>query len=219
MACGTEPSVWPRWRGPHDSGSVDGGQYPTTFDAQTYSWRTALPGVGCSTPIVLGDTIYLTAPVEQKDAVLAFDMSGRQTWAATFGKENAGKHRNGSGSNASPVTDGKGIFVYFKSGTLAAVETDGSIRWQTNLVERFGKDTLYWDHGTSPVLTDKHVVMARMHHGESWLAAFDKQSGDMAWKVARNFETPQEGDHGYSTPLMIEHGGGPKRDRDLLRHQ
>ncbi len=47
--------------------------------------------------------------------------------------------------------------------------------------------------------------MARMHHGESWLAAFDRKSGDMVWKVDRNFETPREGDHGYATPLVIQH--------------
>ena len=105
------------------------------------------------------------------------------------------------------MTDGEGLFVYFKSGTFAAVNLDGSVRWKTNLVERFGENTLYWDHGTSPVLTEKYVVMARMHHGESWLAAFDKTTGDMVWKVARNYETPQEGDHGYATPLVIQYAG------------
>jgi outer membrane protein assembly factor BamB len=97
--------------------------------------------------------------------------------------------------------------VYFKSGTLAAVDMAGEVRWQTNIVEQFGKDTLYWDHGTSPVLTRTHVVLARMHNGESWLAAFDKQSGKMSWKTDRNFQTPQEGDHGYATPLVIERDG------------
>jgi outer membrane protein assembly factor BamB len=49
--------------------------------------------------------------------------------------------------------------------------------------------------------------MARMHKGESWLAAFDKQTGELKWKVARNYETPTECDHGYATPLVIEHQG------------
>jgi outer membrane protein assembly factor BamB len=56
-------------------------------------------------------------------------------------------------------------------------------------------------------LTNDSVVMARMHDGESWLAAFDKTTGDMVWKVTRNFETPTEGDHGYTTPLLIQHRG------------
>lgn len=198
---------WPRWRGPQDNGSTEVGTYPVHFNADSEVWRAPLPGKGCSTPIVLNRTIYVTAPVNGKDALLSIGWSGDKRWTTTFGPENAGKHRNGSGSNASPVTDGSAVFSYFKSGTLAAVELDGTVRWKTNLVQRFGKDTLYWDHGTSPVLTEKYAVMARMHKGESWLAAFDKTNGEMAWKVARNYPTPTECDHGYTTPLVIQHDG------------
>jgi len=193
---------WPRWRGPHDNGSVEGGSYPVKFEKVL--WQAPLPGKGCSTPVVWNQRIYLTAPANGLDGVLAFDWSGRPLWETTLGSERPGKHRNGSGSNASPATDGQGVFVYFKSGTLAALELDGRVRWQTNLIERFGPDTLYWDHGTSAVLTDKYVVMARMHHGESWLAAFDKATGKIGWKVARNYETPAENDHGYTTPIVIQ---------------
>ena len=207
IAVGVGPSDWRAWRGPLGNGSTEQGTYPDKFDAKKYLWRTELPGRGCSTPILLQEMIYLTAPVEGKDAVLCYDFEGAEKWRAVFGKENAGKHRNGSGSNASPVTDGKGDFVFFKSGTLAAVELQGKVRWKTDLVERFGKDTLFWDHGTSPVLTEKYVIMARMHEGESWLAAFDKDSGEMAWKIARNYKTPVECDHGYSTPLVIQFQG------------
>ena len=205
-ASADDASDWPRWRGPHDMGSTEVGTYPVQFDESTIQWKATLPGKGCSTPIVLERTIYLTAPVNGQDALLSFDWAGNRQWSTTFGPENAGKHRNGSGCNASPVTDGSGVFVYFKSGTLAAVELDGTVRWKTNLVDRFGKDERFWDNGTSPVLTDKHVVVARMHAGDSWLAAFDKTSGDLAWKVARNYPTPLEGDQCYTTPLVIQHG-------------
>ena len=196
---------WPRWRGPQDNGSTESGTYPVKWEKVL--WKAPLPGRGCSTPVVWDQRIYLTAPVNGLDAVLAFDWSGKPLWQTTLGPEQGGKHRNGSGSNASPVTDGKGVFVYFKSGSLAALEFDGQVRWQTNLVERFGRDTLFWDHGTSPVLTEKYVVMVRMHHGESWVAAFDKATGEMRWKVARNYETPIEGDHAYTTPLVVQHRG------------
>jgi outer membrane protein assembly factor BamB len=198
---------WRSWRGGLNWGSVEQGNYPDKFGEEKYLWRTQLPGKGCSTPIILNEKIYLTAPAEGKDALLCFDLGGKELWRAVFGKEDAGKHRNGSGSNASPITDGQAIFVYFKSGTFAAIDLAGNVRWKTDLVERFGKDTLFWDHGTSPVLTEKYVVMARMHQGESWLAAFDTLTGELAWKVARNYKTPVECDHGYTTPLVIQHNG------------
>ncbi|MBM3999797.1 MAG: Pyrrolo-quinoline quinone [Planctomycetes bacterium] len=202
-----EPGQWPRWRGPDDSGSTATGNPPVRWNPEQVVWKRRLPGKGCSTPILWNDRIYVTAPADGRDALLALDPSGERLWQTAFGSENPGKHRNGSGCNPSPATDGAGLFVYFKSGTLAAVAFDGKIRWQTNLVERFGPDTLFWDHGTSPVLTERFVIMTRMHKGESWVAAFDKGTGEMVWKTPRNYETPVEGDHGYATPLVIQHEG------------
>src|SRR5687767_11829966 len=128
---------WPRWRGPLDNGSTEGGTYPVKWDAQSVLWKAPLPGKGCSTPIVWNQRVYLTAPSNGLDAVLAFDWSGKALWHTTLGPEDPGKHRNGSGSNPSPTTDGKSVFVYFKSGTLAALDFNGKVRWQTNLVARF----------------------------------------------------------------------------------
>ncbi|HMP82342.1 MAG TPA: PQQ-binding-like beta-propeller repeat protein [Verrucomicrobiota bacterium] len=200
---------WPHWRGPKDDGAALPGNYPVKWsDTENVLWKVALPGKGCSTPAVWKKQIIVTAPVDGEDAVLAFDWSGKLLWKTQVGVgKSGGKHRNSSGSNPSPVTDGDGIFVYYQSGNFAALNFDGKIRWQTNLVEAFGNSTLYFDQGTSPVLTEQNVVMARMHKGESWLAAFDKKTGAMNWKVARNYETPVENDHSYATPLVIKHQG------------
>jgi outer membrane protein assembly factor BamB len=202
-----EPASWPNWRGPGQNGSAEQGSYPVKWDATNMLWNVPLPGKGCSTPIVWDQRIFVTAPTNGLDAVLAFDWAGKPLWQTTLGPEQVGRHRNGSGSNPSPVTDGKSVFVYFKSGMLAALGLDGAVQWQTNLVAGFGPDTLYWDQGTSPVLTKDYVVVARMNEGGSWLAAFDKASGQMRWKVPRNYETPAEDDHAYTTPLVIEHQG------------
>lgn len=208
-----EPSAnWPRWRGPSDNGANEYGPYPVKWDATAnLLWKAPLPGKGCSTPIVWNSRIYLTAPVNGQDALLAFAGSGQPLWQTTVGAEEPGKHRNGSGSNPSPITDGQNIFVFFKSGNLAALDFEGKLRWKINLVERFGPVNLFWDFASTPVLTKSDVVVARMHAGDSWLAAFDKQTGAMHWKVARQFETPVEGDQSYASPLAFQH-----QDRDAV---
>jgi outer membrane protein assembly factor BamB len=207
LAGPTNNANWPSWRGPRDNGSNDTGAYPVKWDSSTnVLWKASLPGKGCSTPIVWNKQIFLTAPADGQDAVLAFDWSGQPLWQSALGPERAGKNRNGSGSNPSPITDGTGLFVYFKSGNLAALELNGKIRWQTNL-GRYGKDTLFWDYGTSPVLTEKDVIAAVMRHGDSYLAAFDKVTGNLHWKVARDYQTPVEGDHSYATPIVIHQDG------------
>lgn len=202
-----EPTHWPKWRGPNDSGSTRQGTYPVQWEATNTLWKAPLPGKGCSTPVVWDQHIFLTAPINGLDGVLAFDWAGKALWQKALGPEQEGKHRNGSGSNPSPATDGKAVFVVFKSGELAALDLDGRVRWETNLVAGFGPDTLYWDQGTSPVLTRDHVIIARMNEGESWVAAFDKVTGTMRWKLPRNYETPSENDHAYTTPLVIEQAG------------
>jgi outer membrane protein assembly factor BamB len=183
------------------------GNFPVQFSGEKYRWRVALPGTGCSTPIVLNHKIYLTCPSDGLDAVLGFDAQGTELWKTTFGNEDPGKHANGSGSNASPVSDGQAIFAYFKSGTFVAVDLDGQVLWQQDIVEQFGKEDMFWDYGTSPVLTQEYVVLVRMHAGDSWIAAFHKSDGKLAWKTARNYKVPTESDQCYTTPLVFEYEG------------
>jgi outer membrane protein assembly factor BamB len=199
---------WPHWRGPNASGSVTSGHPPVKWNASNVTWKVALPGKGTSTPIVHQDRIYVTCPAEGQDALLAFDLTGRSVWQVKLGREDPPKHRTlASSGNASPVTDGKAVFVYFKSGNFAAVEFNGTVRWKINLVERFGRDNLFWDQGSSPMLADHHVIMARLHGGESWLAAFDKATGELRWKQPRNYDVPTENDNGYTTPVLFDHAG------------
>ncbi len=211
MAAADQPH-WPHWRGPTDSGSTTQGSYPLNCEASNIVWKAPLPGKGCSTPVVWDKRIFLTTPTNAQDAALAFDWDGKALWQTTFGAEKPGKRQNSSGCNPSPATDGESVFVYFKSGTLAALDFGGKVRWQTNLVAAFGPESLFWDPGTSPVLAQDSVVIARMHHGDSWLAAFDKATGQIRWKTARNYQTAVEGDNSYTTPLVI----GPESKQIIL---
>jgi outer membrane protein assembly factor BamB len=139
--------------------------------------------------------------------VLSVDWNGEIQWQTRVGAEREGKHRNGSGSNPSPVVDETGIYVYFKSGTVAGLDLDGSLRWKINLQERYGADSLYWDIGSSPVATSENVIVPVMHDQEGYVVAIHKQTGAIEWKVDRTYKTPTENDHSYTTPLLIDHEG------------
>lgn len=207
ILCSAAPAQedWPHWRGPQATGSIERGTYPAKWGAP--SWKLKLPGKGGSTPVVLKDRLFVTSPADGQDALLAFDLSGKALWETKLGPQSAAKHKTlGSSCNASPATDGRGLFVYFRSGRLAALELDGTVRWQINIIEQFGPEKLFWDQGSSPVVTDAHVILARMHNGESWLAAFDKTSGELRWRQPRTFKVPVENDNGYTTPLVFRHG-------------
>ncbi|MGC6459580.1 MAG: PQQ-binding-like beta-propeller repeat protein [Akkermansiaceae bacterium] len=203
---------WPSWRGPAHNGSRAGKDYPTKWSREKVVWQVGLPGKGASCPVVWKDRIFVTAPSNGIDTALAFDLNGKKVWKTEFGAEMKAKHMKlGTSSNASPVTDGRGVFVYFKSGTFAALEMDGTVRWKRNLSKEFGRQKLYWDQGSSPILIGDLVILSRLHAGDSWVAGFDKATGKIRWKQERNYEVPAENDNGYTTPVPVRHG-----DQDAL---
>jgi outer membrane protein assembly factor BamB len=111
--------------------------------------------------------VFLTGQEKGQNLAVCLDLRGRTLWRRAIGEHRSGKHRKASGSNPSSVVDGEYVFVYFKSGDLACLDLDGEIRWQKNLQEMFGEDTLWWDLGTSPVLTSELVVIACIQSDDS----------------------------------------------------
>lgn len=204
---------WPSWRGPHFNGVADGDQFPTKWSAREHvKWAATLPGKGASTPVVVDEKILLTHGEGGTNHVSCFSLaSGEKLWSTQVGSERSGKHQKATGANPSIVTDGEHAWAYFKSGDLACLDLAGKVVWQANLQEKYGKDTLWWDLGTSPVLTKDCVVVAVMHSGPSFLAAFDKKSGDEVWKTERNMDAPSEAAQSYSTPMLVNDGA-----QDLL---
>ena len=210
-ALASQPALadnWPQWRGPNATGVATEGDYPVKFSAEEgIAWKAKLPGIGSSSPVVWGDAIFVTSIIDGKDGVSRFDLNGKEVWQKALGPGLQGKHRNGSGSNPSPATDGKHVVTYFKSGRVACFDFDGNKQWETNLQEQYGENTLWWDLGTSPVLAGDKVIIAVMQSGDSYLVALDVKSGDEAWKVKRQYVRAEESDHAYTTPQLVKLGG------------
>jgi len=199
---------WPEWRGPGGNGVATGKQPPADL-AENLLWKVKLPGRGCSTPIVWDGRIFVSSPVGDEDGLLAYDADGKELWRATFGASTPGRgQRVGSAANSSPLTDGEVVVAYFKSGTVACVDLAGKTLWQVNLQEKYGKDTLWWDQGTSPVFADGRVVVAVMQTGgESYLVSLDRKTGKEVWRTMRKYETGEESGDAYTTPHVVEVGG------------
>ncbi|MCS7024159.1 MAG: PQQ-binding-like beta-propeller repeat protein [Bryobacteraceae bacterium] len=64
---GTDLAHWTRWRGPHQNG-VAPGDVPTEWsDNKNVAWKTTIPGRGHSSPVIYGNTIYLTTAIPVSD--------------------------------------------------------------------------------------------------------------------------------------------------------
>ena len=199
---------WPGWRGPTSNGVAPGQGFPTNWSqTENVAWKVALPGRGGSTPVIWEDNIFVTCGAEGKNLLLAYNRSGKKLWQVELGSERQGKHKKGSGANPSPTTDGKHVYAYFKSGDFACLDFAGQVVWRKNLQEEFAEDTLWWDLGTSPVLTRDAVLVAVMQTGPSYLAAFDRASGKLVWKHDRDLGAPEEAAQSYSTPIVVNEDG------------
>ena len=151
---GLSAENWPSWRGPTFNGVAPGSDYPLKWSAEeNIIWKYQLPGIGASTPIIWEDQIFLTGESGGMNSVLCLDRNGKKQWETTLDNEKAARNRGASGSNHSPTTDGSHLFAYYKSGMFACLDMKGAVIWKKNLQELYGKDTLWWDLGTSPVIS------------------------------------------------------------------
>ena len=194
---------WPEWRGPDGVGFVgDGPQLESLSPEKNLRWKTELPGRANSTPVVADGKIFLTTAIDGKDGVVALDLKGKELWQTTLGELRPGRgQRVGSSANSSPVTDDERLYVYFKSGALGALDFEGKLLWSVNVFETYGEDKLWWDVGTSPVLTSKGLMLAVMQtDGPSNLICFDPKTGKELWKTPRQFDVAKESGDSYTTP-------------------
>ena len=134
---------WPNWRGPTFNQVAPEGNYPTTLDpAKNAVWSIELPCKGSSTPCVWGKQLFITCDIDGEDGVLSYNLDGKELWRNKLGPQRPGKHKNASGSNPTPVTDGERVFVYYKSGTVAAFDFKGKQLWKLNLQGIWQRHTL-----------------------------------------------------------------------------
>lgn len=199
---------WTQWRGPLQTGVALGTGFPVEWgEEQNIVWKVKVSGWGTSTPAILGGSIFVTGEEEGNNALYCLDQAGQTVWKSTFGKYAGNRNRKASGANPSPLTDGKHVYVYYRSGDLACVDLNGQTVWHVNLQQEYGPDSLNWDLGTSPVLTKEHVVVAVMHQAPSYLVALSRQTGDVAWKQDRDLGAPRESRDSYTTPVVLEQDG------------
>ena len=208
---------WSRFRGPNGSGvATDAKSLPSQFSqTQNLKWKVEIPGRGSSSPIVVGDRVFVSCWSgygQSRDDVgdikalklhlLCFDRaSGKQLWNQTvdpFYPEEPYRSMFAEHGYAShtPVSDGEHVFVYFGKSGLHAFGLDGKKLWNKQVGT--GADPRGWGTASSPILYKDMVIVTAPAESQA-IVAFNKQTGEQVWKQEA------EGFVGtWGTPVLVE---------------
>ncbi len=206
---------WERWRGPAGLGVSTETALPLRWSTkENIAWTLDLPEWGNSSPVVVGDRIYLTTQTKDTSlVVIAVDrIKGRLLWQKTIGKGKLKTHRLHNMATPTVVADRERVWALFGTGDLACLDADGKELWKKNMQKEHGKYTIKWGMGSSLVLHDGLVFVTCMHSAPSYVLALDGKTGRKAWKSERNFSAKGEGNDAYSTPIIVGEG----RDAQLV---
>jgi outer membrane protein assembly factor BamB len=219
-------SHWLNWRGPLGTGMAASDAPVRWSDSSGVTWKVAIPGRGHSTPVVVGDRLFLTtaiptgqqsaapqprgsgggaaAGLEHRFEVLAIDRrSGRTLWqrTATVATPHEGYHRTyGSFASNSPVTDGERVYASFGSRGLYTYSLDGTLLWQKDFGVRMRMDQAFGE-GTGPTLHDNRLILHFDHMGGGFLTMLDPATGRELWRVPRTER------YNWAAPFVATHAG------------
>jgi outer membrane protein assembly factor BamB len=207
---------WRQFRGPGGLGTSDETGLPVRWStSENVVWRTELPGPGTSSPIVVGDKVFLTcytgyaldanAPGDMaalKRHVACLDRAdGRIAWQRTFEPELPEHRYEGEGtyhgySSSTIATDGERLFVFFGRSGVYALDLDGNTLWRTDV----GDGTHGWGSGASPVL-HKDLVLINASVESNSLVALNRATGAEAWRTGGINAS-------WNTPVLVPVTGG-----------
>lgn len=202
-------SDWPGWRGSNGLGLSDEKHLPTHWSKdKNIAWKVSLPGKGASSPAIVGDRVYITAQTPDTALhILAIDLAGGEIlWDREVGRGKLKANNLHNMATPTPAADAQKVYVMFGTGDLAALDRDGKILWQRNLVTEYGKYNFNHGYGSSPMLLNGLLYIACMHQGPSYILAVDANTGKNTWKKDRHFESKDEGQDSYSSPIFAKAG-------------
>ncbi len=204
---------WPHWRGPELRGSSPETGLPVKWSlAEGLAWKLALPTGSGSTPIVLGDRIFLS--VAESDSVSLWCLDRKTSavqWKKPLGAAAGHAHRKHNMSTPSPVTDGKRVWAMTGQGALKGFDLSGQELWARDLQKEYGPFGTNWGYGSSALLHEGVLYVPVLHgmktDDPSYLVGIDAATGKNRFRVERPTTAHTESPDAYTTPTVVRRGG------------
>ena len=231
----TGKGSWPSFRGTQASGIAEGQNLPDSWNGKTGEnilWRTKVPGLAHSSPVVWGNRIFVTSAVSSDskatfrpglygDGDASKDLSrhrwmiyaldkhtGKIQWerVAHEGEPIEKRHIKSTYANSTPATDGRIVVAWFGSQGVHAYDVKGRFLWKVDLgrldLGAYDIPTFEWGSASSPIIWNGLVILQCDTQTDSFLLALDAATGKTVWKTDRD-ELPS-----WGTPTVATTSAG-----------
>jgi len=191
LANGAAAGDWTGFRGPLGNGVSDEVGLPVALNAKKHiSWRIDLPGRGLSSPLVVGNRVFVTASAgtrqDQLQIICLNAADGSVIWQRQFWAMGSTMcHNKTSIAAPTPVTDGRRLFAIFSSNDLFCLDLDGNLQWLRGMTLDYPNARNSLGMASSLVLAGGVLVAQVENDSESFTAGLDKQTGVNLWRADR----------------------------------
>lgn len=207
-----------RFRGTDGSGSSANVDIPTKWSAQSnLKWKAEIPGAGSSTPIVVGDRVYVTcysgygtdlnSTGNSKSLarhLIALDLNtGKEIWTASVVNTSTEDQFQGfltehGYATSTPTSDGENIYAFFGKSGVFAFDKQGKQLWNTSVGTESG--SRHWGSSAS-LIGYKNLIIVNAADESQTIYGLNRQTGEVVWKAeAAGLENT------FCTPLLITIG-------------
>ncbi len=228
---------WPSFRGPQASGIAERQNLPDTWNAASGEhilWRTPVPGLAHSSPIVWGNRIFVTSAVSGDPKATfrpglygdgdASEDRSRQRWMIYALEKRTGKmlwervahegeplnkrHIKSTYASSTPATDGRIVVAWFGSHGIHAYDVDGTFLWKVDIgrinLGAYDIPSYEWGPASSPIIWNGLVIVQCDTQADSFVLALKADTGETIWKTDRK-ELPS-----WGTPTVATTSSGPE---------
>jgi outer membrane protein assembly factor BamB len=217
---------WTQFRGPNGSATSTEKQLPTEWDAdKNIAWKAQIPGYAWSQPIVVGDKVFVTTAVADKqtkpsggmrggggggfggnrrppDVVYKWEVyclnaaDGKVVWKQTAAEHKPTIATHSTNTYATETPVTDGERVYAYFGMTGVFCYDLAGKELWKAELGSYRMTAGFGTGSSPALDSERLFIQCDNDEKSFLVALDKKTGKEVWRIDRSERS------GWSTPLV-----------------
>lgn len=198
---------WTQFRGPHGNGISDETTLAAKLGETNVAWKRALPGRGLSSPLIIGERVFVTCssgPKQDRLHVICLSAAdGKKMWERQFWATGRTLcHPKSSVAAPTPASDGRRIYAVFSSNDLVCLDLEGNLIWLRGLTRDYPKAGNNLGLSSSLVVVGDVVVAMSENESDSFTAGLDAATGVNRWKMNR----PKEAN--WTSPIVIPAAGG-----------